>query len=1049
MTERRTGLALRTTALAATLGAAAGLALAPAESAGQGVDPRQPWRTLVTTHVRVHFPVGLEDEGRRAAAAAERAWGLLSAELRAPRGPVDVVVADNVDFAQGYAQTFPTNRVVVYAQPPVDVASLRFYDDWRDVLMTHELTHVFHLDRSRGVWRALQHVFGRHPALFPNQYAPAWVTEGLAVYFESRLTGAGRLVGTEHALIARAAALEGRVPRLDQLSLESSVFPAGQQAYAYGSLVLDHLARTGRPGGVGAFVERTSGLLVPYRLNVAAKRAFGVTLEQGWRAWRDSLAAHATSTAAAGSATGTRGGAAGADAADGPAAARDALGGRWREVTREGWFAAYPRWLDDSALVYAANDAREVPGAYRVTLDGARRRVGRRNSLTPNVPLVAGPHAGGLLFTQQDYVDRFTVRGDLWVQRDTARRGPDFGAAAWGERRLTRGARLSHADARARDGAIVAVQSVAGTTRLVRVSPDGSTIAPLTTAVADTQWAEPRWAPDGARLAAVRLARGGVASIVVLDTLGAVTSVLRGERAVAAAPSWSPDGGAVYWSSDRSGRPQLYVAPVAAGDSPACDRCEGGVRRVTGVPTGLVQPVVRPDGGAVAALLFRAGGQHLAVRDVTAGDVASGAPSPSDTVVYAQRSRAGAPGGASGALGPYRPWRTLVPRYWSPFVTYADGGGVLLGAATSAVDVVGRHAYVAQLGANATTGDREGSAAWRYARFGQPVVEASLAQSWQYDTLAVTQGGRRELRPLDRRTRALGLSATFARPRYRTNASLGVGAFIESRAYESTLPRVVAFADSAIGRRFPSLVVSGGWLNTRRPLRSISPEDGVSLSGNLQQRWQDGGALRGTSRRAVGTARAYKSLDLPGFAHHVLAVRVAGGATDRRAATELTVGGVSGTVAELVPGVTVGDPQRTFAVRGFAPGAQRGLRAAAASVEYRAPLALPARGLSLLPLFADRISVSAFADAGTAWCPAGVQRAQQPLCRRTASGSPDLAASPAAPRWLASVGAELALDAALQYDAGYRFRLGVAAPVAERERAERAVSAYVTLGLPF
>ena len=122
--------------------------------AAQGVDPRGDWRTVATPHFRVHFRAEHEAQGRRAAADAERAWARLAAELTPPRGPVDLVVADNVDFSNGYANTFPSNRIVVYAQPPVDVASLRFYDDWSELLITHELTHVFHLDRSRGAWRA-------------------------------------------------------------------------------------------------------------------------------------------------------------------------------------------------------------------------------------------------------------------------------------------------------------------------------------------------------------------------------------------------------------------------------------------------------------------------------------------------------------------------------------------------------------------------------------------------------------------------------------------------------------------------------------------------------------------------------------------------------------------------------------------------------------------------------------------------------------------------------------------------------------------------------
>jgi hypothetical protein len=565
----------------------AGGASAARPATAQGVDPRGDWRTLATPHFRVHFRPEDEARGRRAAADAERAWGRLAGELTPPRGPVDVVVADNVDFSNGYASTFPTNRIVLYLQPPVDVASLRFHDDWGELLITHELAHVFHLDRSRGAWGALQRVFGRHPALFPNAYAPSWLTEGLAVHFESRLTGSGRLAGTEHRALARVAAAEGRLPRLDQLSLESSVFPRGAQAYVHGAFVVDWLARHGREGGVRRFVERSSAQLVPYRLNAAARAGFGTSFADGWRAWRDSLDR-----------------ACGGGGADG-----------WRLLTREGWYAAYPRWLDAGALTYAANDAREATGAYRVTLDGARERLGRRNSLSPNVPLAAGPFAGGTLFAQLEFADPFTVRGDLWVQTG---RAADFGAAARGQRRLTHGARLSHPDARVRDGAIVAVQSVAGTTRLVRVSPDGRAIAPLTAAAADTQWAEPRWSPDGAAVAAVRLTRGGRSGVAVLDTTGRLTHLLGEERAVVSAPAWAPDGRALYWSSDRDGVPQPYVAALGAAGPPADSA--GLLGPTAGAAT---QPAPSPSGDRVAAVVLRADGLHLAVRP--AGDTTRGA----------------------------------------------------------------------------------------------------------------------------------------------------------------------------------------------------------------------------------------------------------------------------------------------------------------------------------------------------------------------------------------------------------------------------------------
>ena len=93
-----------------------------------------------------------EATARRAAGSAERAYDGLAKELAEPRATIDLVVADNVDASNGYTTPFPTPRVVIYARPTVDVGTLKFLDDWIDLVVTHELAHVFHMDRVRGLF---------------------------------------------------------------------------------------------------------------------------------------------------------------------------------------------------------------------------------------------------------------------------------------------------------------------------------------------------------------------------------------------------------------------------------------------------------------------------------------------------------------------------------------------------------------------------------------------------------------------------------------------------------------------------------------------------------------------------------------------------------------------------------------------------------------------------------------------------------------------------------------------------------------------------------
>ncbi|MEO5588133.1 MAG: peptidase S9, partial [Gemmatimonadaceae bacterium] len=113
--------------------------LAPAAAFAQ-LDPSARWYTIETAHFLVHFGKGLESEAQRGAVNAERAWSELASELKPPSGKVDLVIADNADFVNGYATPFPANRIVVFAHPPIDAPELRNYDDWSRLVITHELT---------------------------------------------------------------------------------------------------------------------------------------------------------------------------------------------------------------------------------------------------------------------------------------------------------------------------------------------------------------------------------------------------------------------------------------------------------------------------------------------------------------------------------------------------------------------------------------------------------------------------------------------------------------------------------------------------------------------------------------------------------------------------------------------------------------------------------------------------------------------------------------------------------------------------------------------
>jgi hypothetical protein len=982
----------------------AGLLLAALLPA-QAQDPTHRWLSLRTTHFHIHFAAELEPLARRIAANAEYAYGQLAKELTPPRGPIDIVLSDDVDAANGGAVLTPTNRIYINATPPVGEPALRYTTDWMQLVVTHELAHIFHLDRSRGVWSLAQKVFGRNAALFPNLYSPSWLAEGLAVYYESRLAGQGRIEGAEHAMIARAAAADRHFPRLGDIGLAAPDYPYGSSSYIYGSLFIDHLARTRGPAQLRSFVE-SQALFVPFLLDVPARLAFGSTLGRAYRAWSDSLAG---------------------------ASPPGVVATTWKDLTLDGGSVAFPRWRSDSTIVYSGTSGRETYGAYEVRLDGSRTRLGRRNSRSPNITLADG----SLLFAQTEFTSPYAQRSDLFIERDGV------------QQRLTTNARLTTPDAR-RDGEIVAIQLTPGATRVVRVSPDGRRVTPITSGNSDEQWTEPRWSPRGDRIAVVRWLRGGTSQIVIIDTLGTIRHVSVSGHIAAATPTWRTDN-LLMFSVAQEGRIELWgdtFVDTGLTNSAAGPRFARSVAlRATSPSRAVFDPDAQRE--TIAAVQIRGDGQHLGVLSCCGPDLArvAGAGATLRTIDTTGPDPRTAPRASDASTARrYSPWRTLIPRHWSPALEAGfRAGEYRFGGTTFGRDVIGRHAVAATLLVPTDNSGLVGGVAYTYRGLGLPVLDGGVSQDWSwYRDITDRDAARTKLGEVHRRVRDAAATATWVRPRMRTSFTLSASVGAEQRSYFSRPAGLFPLVDTT-GRYgeavLPRVVIGGGFANYQTPTYAISPEDGISVSVSIRERLRSGfSGDGGPSTSAVGVFSGYKALDLTGFSHHVLALRTAVGWADDRAAGSFEVGGTSGSSFEIIPGYAVGEGRRTFGVRGFASGTLSGTRAYTVSGEYRVPLIGGRASAGVLPLFVQRSSVSLWGDMGSAWCP-------------TASAGREACVDPffTTHRAIGSVGAELNVIAGLlTWDVPYRFRAGVAIPTYTHAVGFRpSRSFYLTSGLSF
>src|SRR5262245_51244787 len=130
--------------------------LSPHRSLAQG-DHRLVWRSLHTDHFDVHYHEPLGMAARMLVARAES----INAKIKTSLGlsleqRVALVLADDDDGANGFANVLPYNAIRLRVVAPDDMSPLADYDDWLGTLLTHEHTHIVHLEQSGGLPRLIQ-----------------------------------------------------------------------------------------------------------------------------------------------------------------------------------------------------------------------------------------------------------------------------------------------------------------------------------------------------------------------------------------------------------------------------------------------------------------------------------------------------------------------------------------------------------------------------------------------------------------------------------------------------------------------------------------------------------------------------------------------------------------------------------------------------------------------------------------------------------------------------------------------------------------------------
>ncbi len=613
------------------------LLFASASAHALGADPWKDWRTADSAHFRIHFRSEQRAVAEKVAAIAERVYPRITQQLAwEPRGLTEIALLSEFDVTNGYSTPLPFDTIGIFLAP-TDEGELLDNSPWLDLLITHEFTHIVHLDKVRGAPRVLQWIFGRVPYFFPNAWQPLWAIEGLAVYNESTPgTGRGRLYGPNFEAWLRAERASGFLS-LAEINANGRALPLSKQ-YLYGAYFFDYLERVYGKEAVFKYVDKYSGNIVP-RVHTNPVLATGKTMDV---LWNDFLA--------------------------------DLTAGVDRRMTE---MKTQPEQVGTPLVPLQWSVDGLAPGpdgsVYAIFNDGVTRPVLQRIDPNGTVTRLKGLNVGArldargddaVLLTQPEICDNRSLYFDLYLYTRAA-----------GLKRLTDCARLRRAVFAGDD--FLALKNDSGRTSLVRVTRDGREQRTLYAPDADIELIDLAATSDGTRALVIQK-QAGQWSMVELDATAA--SPAPALRVALDGPAFSPRyaGTAVQFIAARDGVYDVW-------------QHESGtvLTRLTHAYTGVIAQARGTDGALTVATVAHQGNEVRRMATVTSLGEQALTPAPA-----APAEPLADPSVATlKAERPYVGLSAIYPRGWLP-AGYSDRGLTAFGASIFGSDALMFHQYL-------------------------------------------------------------------------------------------------------------------------------------------------------------------------------------------------------------------------------------------------------------------------------------------------------------------------------------------------------------------
>jgi len=542
------------------------LGLAPRAEAAT-YDPDLTWRTIRTDHFNIHFHQGIEQVADEFAGMVEGVYAEMQDELEwRLRGRVELTLIDRTDTANGFASSVPYNAITIFVTAPTEDSTLNLYEDWARSIFTHELTHVMHLETNHGIVRAARKVVGRIAST--NALSPSWVIEGLATFQETRHTPGGRGRASWPDMLKRTAVADDAFPPLGNLDGYQPGPPAGNLRYLFGQDFIQYVSEHAGRKAWTRFVH-TYGSSVPFVL--PGRKVFGKRLRGLYQDWRAHLFERYGDQIASVRAEG------------------ETLG---RLVSPPEASCVAPAFSPDGEkLVWSCYDQRTGSALWMADGMGYAGEKLLQDFGAGYFTWRADSKA--FVYASTHIVNQFNVYSDIYMH--------ELGK---GNTALTSGARARDPDFSPDGSRLLYVTNRAQNNQLEVLTVDRRRTA-LTDHTDHTQYSTPRHSPDGA-VVALSMWRDGRRDLWLVSPDGEPLRRITMDDAIDADPVWSADGRWLYFSSDRSGIPNVYAVELATEE----------LYQVTNVVTGAVKPTVHPSGERMAFMQYSEDGWDIVVIDL-------------------------------------------------------------------------------------------------------------------------------------------------------------------------------------------------------------------------------------------------------------------------------------------------------------------------------------------------------------------------------------------------------------------------------------------------